>query len=98
MLETIKIHLSNQDNQLIAKEISIIPLEYISLIDTIMYYYSISPNPNTSRVVSIICEKIITYREKFKVNQTWEFFATCIKELVSRECSINYDETINKLK
>jgi len=59
MLETIKIHLSNQDNQLIAKGIPIIPLEYISLIDTLMYYYSISPNPNTSRVVSIICEKLL---------------------------------------
>ena len=63
-----------------------------------MYYYSISPNPNTIEIVPLICEKIIFYREKFKVNQTGEFFTSCIKELVNKECTLNYNETINRLK
>lgn len=102
MIEAIKEHLSNPDNQLIIKGIQeryqLSPLEYISLIDILMYYYSISPNPNTVEIIPIICDKIITYREKFKVNQTGEFFTVCIKEFVNRECSKNYDATIDNLK
>lgn len=102
MLEAIKTHLSNQDNQLIIQGMSdkyqLSSLEYISLIDILMYYYSISPNPNTIEIVPIICEKIITYREKFKINQTGEFFTSCIKEFVNNECSKDYNGTISKLK
>ena len=50
------------------------------------------------RVVSAICEKIVIYREKIKVNQTGEFFKECIQEFVNNECSKSYDKTVANLK
>lgn len=102
MIESIKSNFSVQENQFIIEEMSkkyqLSSLEYIALIDILIYYYGISSSPNTLTTVQIICERILQYREQFKVNQTGEFFTTCLRELVTREMEIDEQSTINNLQ
>ena len=63
-----------------------------------MYYYCISSNPNTLITTQLICEKILQYREHFKINQTGEFFTVCLNEIVTREGSIDRQNTLNNLQ
>lgn len=102
MLEAIKNNFSNENNQLIIQEISkqyhLSSLEYISLINILMYYYSISANPNTIDTVQYVCSQIIKYREKLKINQTNELFDNCLSDLISKELKFDRNSTINNLE
>lgn len=102
MITTLKNKLESQENQFIieelAKKYSLSSIEYISLINILMYYYCISNNPDTLVIAKLICEKILKYREHFKINQTGEFFTSCLNEIVTRECIIDRTNTLSNLQ
>lgn len=102
MLDTIKSNFDNSENRFIIEEIAkkyqLSSIEYISLIDILIYYYCISPNPDTLNTVPFVCEEIVKYREQFKKNQTGEFFTNCLRNLIENECLKDRNSTLNNLQ
>lgn len=101
MIEKIEQNFNNNDNQLIISELKkryqLSDLEYISLIDILIYYYIISAHPNTLKIGNEVCELILRYREELKLNRTPNFFKEALTFIIKQELSINYDYTIRIL-